>query len=106
MNEQQQRGFEDIARANGVGLTRQDYKPAKPVAKKKAKTDYSPEQTESGPVLDYRMKRFFAAGGFTTFCICCMCAAESGALDGILNVVLWVGGIVVLIGFVQGALSK
>lgn len=99
--EETQKGFEQAARKNGLFPTIQ--KPNN-VRKRESERHELPE--ESGPVVDYQMKRFFAAGGFVAACVCFMFAAKNGALDGLMNVAGWCVFAIFILGFVHGALQK
>ena len=99
--EETQRGFEEAARKNGLHPTIQ--KPSG--VRKPAQGNYPPPE-ESGPVVDYQMKRLFAAVGFMAACVCFMFAAKNGALDGLMNVAGWCIFAVFIFAFVHGALQK
>lgn len=67
---------------------------------------YVPDREPDPPVIDYQMKRFMAAFGFCTFCICCMQAAGHGALNWPMKVAAWVLVIFFGIGLVRGGLQN
>lgn len=52
------------------------------------------QQSEAKPVISLEMKRYFAAGGFTTFCVVVIAAAEQGAFAAAAAV----GGYIALVG--------
>lgn len=53
-----------------------------------------PQSSGVEPVVTLPMKRYFAAGGFTTFCIVVIAAAEQGAFAAAASI----GGYIVFIG--------
>lgn len=68
-------------------------------------TSWPYTQDTSGPILDWQMKRFFAAAGFVTLCVCLMFAAKNGALDSLLNIIGCSIAVVAFVAFTISALK-